>query len=151
MSENWTTETGQGNGNGDVELPLGPGFRYLVDVTLAYPNGEPLDLLQLILANRPACEVAVHYRLIKINEVPHDEQELTMFMYRLWEEKEKLLDHFYREGEFPGAPRDEANVVDYHLAGMILHNGWLIALAFLYYYMIRTMIGYGVYAVNTLF
>jgi len=138
-----------GKTNGDNDAALGPGFRYLVDVTVAYPNGEPLDLLQILLAHRPACEVAIHYRLIKIDDVPRkSEEELTKFMYRLWEEKENLLDHFYREGVFPGAPRDEANVVDYHLAGLVLHNGIFFALGFLYYYLIRALIGYGMYAIS---
>ena len=41
----------------------------IVDVTIAYPQGKPLDLLQIITGWRMPCITHVHYRVFDISEV----------------------------------------------------------------------------------
>lgn len=41
----------------------------LVDVTIAYPDGKPLDLLNIAFGNRPPCTTHVHYRVFDVNDV----------------------------------------------------------------------------------
>jgi hypothetical protein len=41
----------------------------VVDVTIAYPNGQPLNLWNIISASRPPCVTHVHYRIFDIKEV----------------------------------------------------------------------------------
>ena len=41
----------------------------LVDVTIAYPQGNPLDLIQIASAWRRPCITHVHYRIFDVNDV----------------------------------------------------------------------------------
>lgn len=43
----------------------------------------------------------VFYRLYPCNQVPQDTEEMTQWLYKRFEEKEKMLDYFYKNGEFP--------------------------------------------------
>lgn len=110
--------------------PPGPGFRYLVDVTIAYPNpDDPLGMDNIMFGNRPPCEVSVHYRRIPIEDVPHQNEEaLRDYLYSLWVEKERLLNHYNKHRHFPGYPRRDGVLVDYHTAGMIFHHGLFVVL-----------------------
>ena len=44
-------------------------LKYLVDVTVAYPGGRPLDLQTLVGGWRPPCDTIFHYRRFNIEEV----------------------------------------------------------------------------------
>jgi hypothetical protein len=48
----------------------------VVDVTIAYPNCQPLNLWNIVSASRPACVTHVHYRIFDIKEV----KNLNSFM-----------------------------------------------------------------------
>ena len=41
----------------------------ICDVTIAYPEGKPLDLFQIIAAFRPPCTTHVHYRIFDVKDV----------------------------------------------------------------------------------
>ena len=41
----------------------------VVDVTIAYPDKQPLNLWNIVSATRPPCVTHVHYRIFDINEV----------------------------------------------------------------------------------
>ena len=41
----------------------------IVDVTIAYEKGQPLNLLNIITAVRPPCITHVHYRIFDIKDV----------------------------------------------------------------------------------
>ena len=41
----------------------------VVDVTIAYPNGQPLNLWSIVSGSRPPCVTHVHYRVFDIKEV----------------------------------------------------------------------------------
>jgi len=75
----------------------------IVDVTIAYPERDnPLDLLDIIAAVKPPCTTHVHYRVFDIKDVPTtNPEELRHWMYRLYIEKEAMLEEFYRTGVFP--------------------------------------------------
>jgi lysophosphatidylglycerol acyltransferase 1 len=73
----------------------------IVDVTIAYPEGKPLDLQNIITGYRPPCVTHVHYRIFDAESVPTNSEELFKWMVKLYEEKEQMLDQFYRTGEFP--------------------------------------------------
>jgi len=78
-----------------------PPIKWVLDVTIAYPNGHALSLGTLIFGNREKCDIAVNYRMFPIEEVPYaNETELRDWMYKLYEEKDKLLDHYYKHGTF---------------------------------------------------
>ena len=41
----------------------------IVDVTIAYPDGKPLGLFDILSAWREPCTTHVHYKIYDINEV----------------------------------------------------------------------------------
>nr|XP_022899962.1 acyl-CoA:lysophosphatidylglycerol acyltransferase 1-like isoform X1 [Onthophagus taurus] len=94
------------NNNSSLDIPNGlpkPNERltWVLDITVAYPNGEPLDLGQIIFGYRPPCKTTIFYRVYECKDVPQDEEAQTRWLYNLFEEKERLLDMFYKTGKFP--------------------------------------------------
>ncbi|KAI6191936.1 putative 1-acyl-sn-glycerol-3-phosphate acyltransferase acl-12 [Aphelenchoides bicaudatus] len=84
-----------------------PPLEYVVDCTLGYPNGEVVDLGQAMLGDWPRnnSNVAVHYSIHKVKSEWQDEEKLKEWLYKRYEEKDKLLEHFYAKGTFNGKPR----------------------------------------------
>ena len=78
-----------------------PSLKWIIDITIGYPEGKPIDMFAIAFGHRPPCTTKILYRLYPVNEVPHDETQLLHWMYRRFEEKERLLDHFYTTGDFP--------------------------------------------------
>ncbi|PSN37462.1 Acyl-CoA:lysophosphatidylglycerol acyltransferase 1 [Blattella germanica] len=75
-----------GNNNADPTINLdGMGVypthvNWVLDITIAYPDGKPLDLGAI---------------------VPRDHEAMTKWLYDRFVEKEKLLDAYYKTGKFP--------------------------------------------------
>ena len=46
----------------DSEQEEGDKIERIVDMTIAYPEGKPLDLQSIVLGWRPPCNTHVHYR-----------------------------------------------------------------------------------------
>ena len=46
----------------------------IVDVTIAYPDGKPLGLFDILSAWREPCTTHVHYKIYDINEVSINSQ-----------------------------------------------------------------------------
>lgn len=76
-------------------------LEYILDITIGYPNGKPLDLPNIVHGLRNPCQTYLFYRLYRSSEVPRDSESLTQWLYDRFIEKEKLLDEFYRTGMFP--------------------------------------------------
>lgn len=72
-----------------------------MDITIAYPKGEPLDLPAIILGHKPPCKTTLLYRLYRCSEVPQETEALTQWLYKRFEEKEKILENFYKTGNIP--------------------------------------------------
>jgi len=73
----------------------------VIDVTIAYPDGKPLDLLSIITAWREPCTTHVHYRVFETSELPRESEALFRWMVNLYKEKEDMLEEFYKTGTFP--------------------------------------------------
>lgn len=77
-------------------------IKYVIDVTMAYPDGgQPLDLQSIFGGYRPPCNTLLHYRKYNIEEVPRDEDGLTSWVNARYKEKDELLQKFYETGVFP--------------------------------------------------
>lgn len=74
---------------------------WILDITIAYPNGVPLDLSAIVFGHKPPCKTTLLYRLYRCNEVPQETEALTQWLYTRFEEKEKILENFYRTGRIP--------------------------------------------------
>ncbi len=53
----------------------------VVDVTIAYPNGQPLNLWTIVSGSRPPCVTHVHYRVFDIKEVNSIYCYLPIFLF----------------------------------------------------------------------
>lgn len=79
-------------------------LKWIIDMTIAYPKGIPLDLFCIVFGNREPCQTVIHFRRHRIEDVPHTEEALLRWMFDRWSEKDKLLAHFYETGKFPESP-----------------------------------------------
>ena len=77
-----------------------PLLKWVIDVTIGYPDNRPLDIFQVLSGRRPSCTTTLYYRKYPISEVPVEEDQLLEWMYHRFEEKERLLETFYARGEF---------------------------------------------------
>ncbi|XP_012278780.1 acyl-CoA:lysophosphatidylglycerol acyltransferase 1 [Orussus abietinus] len=82
-----------------------PEISWILDITIAYPEGKPLDLPTIITGSRPPCETVLFYRLFPSTAVPKEPELLTKWLYDRWVEKETLLENFYKHGSFLGSHR----------------------------------------------
>ena len=46
-----------------------PPIKYILDITIAYPNGIPLSLATIGFGTREKCDIAVHYNVFNTEEV----------------------------------------------------------------------------------
>ncbi|KAF6204562.1 hypothetical protein GE061_018722 [Apolygus lucorum] len=76
-------------------------LRWVLDITIAYPEGKPLDLPTIVFGYRKPCQTFMFYRLYPSIELPEDRDAITNWLFARWEEKEKILDKFYKTGEIP--------------------------------------------------
>lgn len=123
---------------GRKEEPL----KWVVDITVGYPDAKPLDLLTISGGFRKTCVVHLHYRRFLASEVPFgDTEALTRWLYDRYVEKEDLLDEFYRTGRFPScshrsegakAPLGSAPLrlvphrIDFNIAWIVLVHAFFI-------------------------
>ncbi|XP_066150526.1 acyl-CoA:lysophosphatidylglycerol acyltransferase 1-like isoform X2 [Euwallacea fornicatus] len=73
-------------------------IKYVLDITIAYPKGVPIDLSHIVFGTRPPCETVLFYRVYRATEVPEDSEAMTQWLFQRWEEKEKMLQSFYDTG-----------------------------------------------------
>ncbi|XP_044730442.1 acyl-CoA:lysophosphatidylglycerol acyltransferase 1-like [Chrysoperla carnea] len=74
---------------------------WVVDITVAYPEGQPLDLPTIVFGNRQPCKTLFFYRTYRIEDLPKDEDSLFKWLCARFVEKEEMLETFYRTGYFP--------------------------------------------------
>lgn len=86
-------------------------LKWIIDLTIAYPKGKPLDLFCIVFGNREPCQTVIYFRRYKVEDVPHTEETLLHWMYDRWSEKDKLLAHFYETGRFPEPPVADGKTV----------------------------------------
>ncbi|KAJ7422984.1 hypothetical protein BTVI_11517 [Pitangus sulphuratus] len=77
------------------------GLQWVIDTTIAYPKGEPIDIQTWILGYRQPTVTHVHYRIFPVKDVPAEPEALTDWLYQRFIEKEDLLTHFYETDNRP--------------------------------------------------
>lgn len=53
----------------EAEISAKKTIKYVLDITIAYPDGEPLDLPNIVTGLRRACQTHLLYRLYRCSEV----------------------------------------------------------------------------------
>ncbi|XP_066583911.1 acyl-CoA:lysophosphatidylglycerol acyltransferase 1-like [Prorops nasuta] len=79
-----------------------PEISWVLDITIAYPQGKPIDLPTIITGSRPPCETVLFYRIFPSSVVPREPELLSKWLFDRWAEKETMLDNFYKHGSFLG-------------------------------------------------
>lgn len=82
-------------------------LKWIIDITIAYPKGKPLDLLHMIFGSLAPCQTVMHFRRYRAEDVAHTGDALLKWVYDRWVEKDRLLAHFYETGKFPILPISE--------------------------------------------
>jgi len=75
------------------------------DITVGYPRGIPDKRTSLLKGKFPH-EIHFNLRRYPIQDIPENEEELSEWLLKIWAEKEKTLEQFYKDGHF-----DEPRVV----------------------------------------
>lgn len=107
-------EVGQVNNNSPNAVPNGDFFEkqfnassnkndseseclleYILDITIAYLEGKPLDLSDIVHGMRSSCKTYMLYRLYKIKEIPKDSDPLSQWLYDRFVEKNNLLENYF--------------------------------------------------------
>ncbi|EFA02132.1 acyl-CoA:lysophosphatidylglycerol acyltransferase 1 isoform X1 [Tribolium castaneum] len=102
-------------------------LRWILDITIAYPKGEPIDLAAIVFGHRPPCKTFLFYRLYQCKDLPEDSESLTSWLFERWQEKERMLESFYQTGEFPGYSGSGHLVEQDYLRYVILHLFFIIS------------------------
>ncbi|XP_055540456.1 acyl-CoA:lysophosphatidylglycerol acyltransferase 1-like [Wyeomyia smithii] len=118
-------------------------LEYILDITIGYPNGKPLDLPNIVHGLRKPCQTYLFYRLYRSSEVPRDNESLTRWLYDRFFEKEKLLEEFYRTGMFPcGSSATIPTVVQQDFLRFLLIHLFFITSSYVHYQLILMLINY---------
>ena len=73
--------------------------KWVIDLTLAYPDGDPLDMPGMCIGWYKPRHNRVHYRAYPVSEIPPDIDGRTKWLYDRYVEKEHLLDEFYKKNQ----------------------------------------------------
>lgn len=87
----------------DRPVALKAKLAFVLDITVAYPKGVPLDLKDIIFGIRAPCKTVLFYRLYSCQDIPHDTEGLSKWLFDRFEEKERMLETFYRTDDIPAA------------------------------------------------
>ncbi|XP_073946437.1 plexin A isoform X2 [Choristoneura fumiferana] len=118
-------------------------LQWVLDVTIAYPDRVPLHLQDVVCGIRPPCDIRIHYRIYPITEVPSDDEGMTQWLYDRFIEKDKMLEEYYRTGEFPTKSNTLPTVRPVrqdNLRYFILHS-FFIASTYVQYRMFQAFLG----------
>ncbi|XP_041359293.1 1-acyl-sn-glycerol-3-phosphate acyltransferase epsilon-like [Gigantopelta aegis] len=104
------------------------------DVTIAYSNTQNEETDERVASpgmieflSGASRQIHVHLKRIDIRDVPEDEEELRHWLMDRFQQKEKLLSHFYSEGskQFPGYPIKSKLGLTPTLPSLIIWGGLL--------------------------
>lgn len=57
-------------------------LEYILDITIGYPNGKPLDLPNIVHGLRNPCQTYLFYRLYRSSEVSHNNKLQFSYQYQ---------------------------------------------------------------------
>lgn len=86
---------------------LGGPIDYVVDCTIGYRKGEVPNLVNYMTGEIPQDDffIGAHYKIYPAQAEWSDEEKLKEWLYERYQEKDKLLDNFYKTDTFPTRPR----------------------------------------------
>lgn len=143
---------------GEAEISSKKTLKYVLDITIAYPDGEPLDLPNIVTGMRRSCQTHLLYRLYRCSEVsstmsrlsgrgtneiffqvPREDEALTKWLIDRFTEKEELLENFYTTGSFAYPAEIQPTVVHQDLLRFFLIHLFFITSSYLHFQMITML------------
>jgi lysophosphatidylglycerol acyltransferase 1 len=124
---------------GEAEVSSKKTLKYVLDVTVAYPQAKPLDLGDIVTGLRRACQTHLLYRVYRCSEVPRDDESLTKWLYDRFVEKEELLENFYNTGSFAYPSEVQPTVVSQDLLRFFLIHLFFITSSYLHFQMLSML------------
>lgn len=81
----------------------------MYDFTIGYPGIKPGEnpediytIPKIFFFDQQPRKIHVYIKRFRIKDIPvDDEVEFSKWVYQLWQEKDSLMAHFYKEGSFP--------------------------------------------------
>lgn len=114
-------------------------LKYIIDITVAYPDAKALDLGDIVFGLRKSASTHMLYRLYRCSEVPRDEEPLTKWLYDRFVEKEELLENFYNTGSFAYPSEVQPTVVSQDLLRFFLIHLFFITSSYLHFQMLSML------------
>lgn len=71
-------------------------LKWVIDMTLAYPDSEGLDMPGMCIGWHKPRNMMVHFRAYPVSEIPLDTEGRTKWLYDRYVEKEHMLEQFYK-------------------------------------------------------
>lgn len=112
---------------------------YVLDITIAYPDGVPLGLLDIVSGLKDPCQTYMHYRVYKVTDVPSEEASLTEWLYELFYDKENILKNFYETG-LSDALKLSSQIIRQDIIRLFLINVFFITSSYIHYQIFRIII-----------
>ncbi|XP_059480907.1 acyl-CoA:lysophosphatidylglycerol acyltransferase 1-like isoform X2 [Neocloeon triangulifer] len=81
--------------------PDEPCLKYILDITIAYPSGKPLSLLDIVTGSKEPRDTFFLYKIYDTKQIPSDTEGMKKWLYNLFKQKDDVLQHFYNTGKFP--------------------------------------------------
>jgi len=117
----------------------------IVDMTVAFPSGRPLDLQSIVTGWREPCVTHVHYRQFDTKDLPDTAEGLFSWMVKLYQEKEDMLDKYYKTGQFPHHMFDKdalpPKIIKHDPLRFIIIHLYFIISAFMFYTILMAACG----------
>lgn len=126
----------------DPPLTEDPHLDYILDITVAYPQGKPLDLPTIVTGLRDPFQTHFLYRLYHTSQVPKDEDALTTWLYDRWSEKEKMLEEFYKHGRFTFSTTIPPIVLQQDMLRFLIINLFFITSTYVHLQMFYFILSY---------
>lgn len=79
------------------------------DVTVGFPNRKVPFILD-VAGGGVTTTIHMHVRRFPIAELPTNPKEIEAWCLKLYQDKDKMLEEFYRVGKFPGPELEEPQV-----------------------------------------
>lgn len=117
-------------------------IKWIIDVTVAYPNAEPLSLHGICSGYYSPRTVLAYYRAYPITSIPGDEKGLTTWLYERFSEKEKFLDDFYKTGKMSTALDQEKRHMPLRKCNSFLQMDLLSMLFYHIFFLLSTYLQY---------
>ncbi|VDM95970.1 unnamed protein product [Thelazia callipaeda] len=108
---------------------------YIVDCTLGYQKGKVPSIAAWMFGEflDGIPNVAVHYRIHQTKAEWKNEEALRDWLYKIYEEKDELLDRFYNTGAFPMDSREHPVVLHTSISKCLYVEVFWLVLFYIHY------------------